>query len=110
MKNIIDTIIESVVKKLDKDIEKLFEDITLENNNRIKNKKFKGLKIKIDLKYYRKSVGMTQQQVANIIGISRIAYQNIECNKSVPRLKTLILLSALFEVSIYEILDYEVII
>ena len=49
------------------------------------------------IKELRKERHLTQQDIADKIGISRIAYQNIECGKSTPRLETMSKLINIFE-------------
>lgn len=52
-----------------------------------------------NLKYLRKKANMTQQQVADILGITQQAYANYESNKREPDRQMLIKLAQIFEVS-----------
>ena len=53
-----------------------------------------------NLKYLRKSRGLTQQEVADKINVTRQAYTNYEANKREPELKTLIKIADFYMVSI----------
>lgn len=52
-----------------------------------------------NLKYLRKKANMTQQQIADILGITQQAYANYESNKREPDRQMLIKLAQIFEVS-----------
>ena len=55
---------------------------------------------------YRKKLGWTQEQVANILGIERSAYSYYESGKTVPDLSTLILLSQIFNLNIHDFINF----
>ncbi|MBE6765051.1 MAG: helix-turn-helix transcriptional regulator [Ruminococcaceae bacterium] len=50
------------------------------------------------LKFYRKSLGLTQEQVASAIGVNRSTYTYYEKGSSSPNLASLMQLSSLFGV------------
>ena len=54
------------------------------------------------LRKLRKNAHLTQQDVSEMIHLSRQAYSNIECGKSHPSPETLALLSDLYNVDLYE--------
>jgi len=54
------------------------------------------------LKGQRKSKGLTQKQIADLLGITERGYQNYEIDKSTPNYEMLLKLADYFEVS----LDY----
>ena len=56
------------------------------------------------LKNARKKIGMTQEQVAEKIGVSRQTISNWENNKSYPDIVSVISLSDLYSVSLDELL------
>ena len=56
------------------------------------------------LKNARKNIGMTQEQVAEKIGVSRQTISNWENNKSYPDIVSVISLSDLYSVSLDELL------
>lgn len=60
------------------------------------------VKIGTNLKALRKSLGLTQQNVADKLGISRVNYTRYETDASCPDFETLVLLADFYEVS----LDY----
>lgn len=60
------------------------------------------------LKFYRKSMNLTQQQVADALGIQRCAYAYYESGKSSPKLPVLKMIAKLFNVSIDILLDNDV--
>jgi transcriptional regulator with XRE-family HTH domain len=53
----------------------------------------------------RASSGMTQQEVADRLGISRVAVSHIEAGMSVPSERTVVLLAGLFKVEPHELVD-----
>lgn len=57
------------------------------------------------LKRYRKNAGLTQQQVADIIGIKRSAYAYYEVGKSLPKLATLTKLASMYNTSVDNLID-----
>lgn len=52
------------------------------------------------LKLYRKQNRYTQQEIADILGISRQAYSNYEKGKRSPSLSVLIKLADLYQISL----------
>ncbi|MFP4231489.1 MAG: helix-turn-helix domain-containing protein [Spirochaetaceae bacterium] len=60
--------------------------------------------IPANLVRYRKAKGITQQQIAKDIGISRQAYSAIEAGKSVPKSGTLVALAEALDSSVPDIL------
>lgn len=59
------------------------------------------------LKYYRKALKLTQQQVADALGIQRSAYAYYETDKSTPKLNTLRDLAKIFNVTVDSLLGNE---
>lgn len=53
-----------------------------------------------NLKSLRKSMGLTQQQVANKLNISRVNYTRYETNASNPDFQTLVALADFYDVSL----------
>ena len=60
-----------------------------------------------NLKSLRKSLGLTQQQVADKLNISRVNYTRYETNASNPDFQTLVALADFYDVSLDEIFDRE---
>lgn len=59
------------------------------------------------LKYYRKAAKLTQQQVADALGIQRSAYAYYEIDKTAPKLPTLSNIAKLYNISIDELVNEE---
>lgn len=53
----------------------------------------------------RASIGMTQQEVADRLGVSRVAVSHIEAGMSVPSERTVVLLAGLFKVEPHDLVD-----
>lgn len=53
-----------------------------------------------NLKFLRKSMGLTQQQVADKLNISRVNYTRYETNASNPDFQTLVALADFYDVSL----------
>ena len=53
-----------------------------------------------NLKSLRKSMGLTQQQVADKLNISRVNYTRYETNASNPDFQTLVALADIYDVSL----------
>lgn len=51
------------------------------------------LTISSDLEYLRKKTNLTQSEMAELIGISRVAYNRIERGKALPNLQTFLKIS-----------------
>lgn len=56
-----------------------------------------------NLKKYRKLYGFTQQQVADVIGVSRESYNALELGKSMPSLLVADSLAQLFRADLYQL-------
>lgn len=59
------------------------------------------------LKMYRKAADLTQQQVADALGIQRSAYAYYEIDKTAPKLPTLSNIAKLYNVSIDQLVNGE---
>lgn len=57
------------------------------------------------IKKYRKSAGLTQQQVADAIGVKRSAYAYYEVGKSVPKLNALKKLALIYKTTVDGLID-----
>lgn len=57
------------------------------------------------LRELRKENGWTQQQVADMIGVSRVNYTRYELNRSEPDFDILVRLADLFDISLDYIFD-----
>jgi transcriptional regulator with XRE-family HTH domain len=53
----------------------------------------------------RASIGMTQQEVADRLGVSRVAVSHIEAGMSVPSERTVVLLAGLFKLEPHDLVD-----
>lgn len=53
-----------------------------------------------NLKSLRKSLGLTQQQLADKLGISRVNYTRYETNVSSPDFQTLVAIADFYDVSL----------
>ena len=53
----------------------------------------------------RASFGMTQQEVADRLGVSRVAVSHIEAGMSIPSERTIVLLAGLFKLEPHELVD-----
>ena len=60
-----------------------------------------------NLKKFREEKGLTQQQVADELGINRSTYSYYELGRIQPDIKSIIKLSKIFDVHYIEILDEE---
>lgn len=60
--------------------------------------------LSINLTRFRKISGMTQQQIADATGISRVAYRSLEKGDAVPRRGTLDKLAEAFDVSVFDLM------
>lgn len=54
---------------------------------------------------FRTELGLTQQEVADRLGVSRVAVSHIEAGMSVPSERTVVLLAGLFKVEPHELVD-----
>ena len=57
------------------------------------------------LKLYRTKAGLTQERVADYLGISTRSYQRYEADKMEPNVKFLIMLADLYRVTLDELVD-----
>lgn len=57
-----------------------------------------------NLKHFRKETGLTQQEVADKITITRAAYASYEEGRAEPSLAILVALSTLFDISVDDLL------
>ncbi|MCM1114800.1 MAG: helix-turn-helix domain-containing protein [Clostridium sp.] len=57
-----------------------------------------------NLKQFRKSANLTQQQISDILGIKRSAYAYYEIDKSTPKLEIISKIAAIYNISIDELL------
>ena len=55
------------------------------------------------LKELRKGIGLTQEQLAATLGLSRVNYTRYETNKARPDYETLVLLADYYDVSLDEL-------
>ena len=56
-----------------------------------------------NIRFYRKSMNMTQEQLANILNGKKSLVSNYENGYSVPDIETLIKLADIFEISLDEL-------
>ena len=63
--------------------------------------------MKNELKVYRATQGLTQEQVADKVGVSRQTILAIESNKYLPTLGLAFRISRLFKVGVEDIFIYE---
>lgn len=64
-------------------------------------------KLSRNLKTYRKDVGFTQQQIADVLGIDRSTYTYYESGKILPDIKTVRKLTKILQVDYADLLDEE---
>lgn len=57
------------------------------------------------LKFYRKTLGLTQEQVAKAIGVNRSTYTYYEKGSSSPNIETLMLISKVLNVDPYDLIN-----
>lgn len=57
------------------------------------------------LKYYRSECGLTQQDVADLLGLERSSYTYYETGKTTPDVETLVRLSKIFHVDFFDLLS-----
>lgn len=53
----------------------------------------------------RAEIGLTQQEVADRLGVSRVAVSHIEANMSTPSERTIVLMAGLFKLEPHELVD-----
>ena len=59
------------------------------------------------IKSYRKAAGLTQEKVAEIIGVKRSAYAYYETGKSKPKLPILMKIASIYNTTADDLLDVE---
>lgn len=59
------------------------------------------------LKYYRKKLGLRQQDIAGLLNLERSTYSYYETGKTTPTLDTLVKLAAIFNISIDTLVESE---
>ncbi len=64
-------------------------------------------KIKENIKFYRKQLGLTQGQLAEMLHGKKSLISNYENGHSTPDIYTLCKLAAIFDVSLDELVEYE---
>ena len=57
------------------------------------------------LKHFRTMSGLTQQQVADVLGLDRSTYAYYESGKTTPEIKSVNKLLKIFNISYYELMD-----
>jgi len=57
------------------------------------------------LKHFRTTSGLTQQQVADVLGLDRSTYAYYESGKTTPDIKSVNKLLKIFNISYYELVD-----
>ena len=57
------------------------------------------------LKHFRTTSGLTQQQVADVLGLDRSTYAYYESGKTTPDIKSVNKLLKVFNISYYELMD-----
>ena len=60
-----------------------------------------------NLKYYRKKIGLRQQDIANLLNLDRSSYSFYETGKTTPTLDTLIKLTTIFNITLDELVGVE---
>lgn len=60
------------------------------------NEEFIQYEIKNNVRFYRKSYGYTQQQLADMVGVSKNTIYNIESDRNLPAISTLMLILKVF--------------
>ena len=61
----------------------------------------------VKLKFIRKQAGMSQEQLAEKLGVSRQAVTKWETDAGIPDIENMMAISALFDISIDELLSNE---
>lgn len=64
-------------------------------------------KLSKNLKKLRENLGLTQEQVAILLGLTRGAYQSYEKYRAEPSLKTIVKMAKLFKVKIQDLINKE---
>lgn len=65
--------------------------------------KVDNMKIAENIKFYRKSLGLTQEKLANLLNGKKSLVSNYENGYSIPDIHTLIKLADIFQVSLDEL-------
>ena len=80
---------------------------TLSYTGHIKNKEVTNMTFAEKLKSIRKQAGMSQEQLAEKLGVSRQAVTKWETDAGIPDIENIMAISALFDISIDELLSNE---
>ena len=64
--------------------------------------------MKNQIKFYRNKRNLTQEQMANMLSVSRQTYINYESGEAEPSFETLIKISSILKTSIDDLLDNEI--
>ena len=79
----------------------------LSYNEHIKNKEVMNMTFAEKLKSIRKQAGMSQEKLAEKLGVSRQAVTKWETDAGIPDIENIMAISALFDLSIDELLSNE---
>ena len=79
----------------------------LSYNEHIKNKEVTNMTFAEKLKSIRKQAGMSQEKLAEKLGVSRQAVTKWETDAGIPDIENIMAISALFDLSIDELLSNE---
>ena len=79
--------------------------LSLNRKNRIDLTKYKMSIVSQNLKYLRKRSGITQEQMANKIGIKRSLLGAYEEGRADPRLNNLLKISEIYGISVDKLID-----
>ena len=79
----------------------------LSYNEHIKNKEVINMTFAEKLKSIRKQAGMSQEKLAEKLGVSRQAVTKWETDAGIPDIENIMAISALFDLSIDELLSNE---
>ena len=63
------------------------------------------MKLSQNIKFYRKSMGLTQEQLAKLLNGKKSLVSNYENGYSTPDIHTLVKLADIFQVSLDELVD-----
>ena len=64
-------------------------------------------KIAENIKFYRKQLGLTQEQLANMLQGKKSLISNYETGYSTPDIYTLCKLAEIFDITLDELVEYE---
>lgn len=63
------------------------------------------VQVGLNIMYYRKQQGLTQEQLAELVGITQQHFQRIETAHSVPSLSTLLDIAEALDVPVQKLFD-----